>query len=591
MGQISLKQNQGARPTDLPAGISDTTAYAIHGMNAIDRANDRLAAGMKHVSDTLFGVSKDMAETRNRVEADTAQIEIFKLEDADNRKLEADIVAGKIKTPEQFQEAYNSLYASRETKIDKYLEDNVCSSRNAEFLKLDAKKKSAANFAHMSGVYIRYENERIWNATQDLVKQGIDSGNYDIGKKAIGDFCVGKSEELASRMYWQYDYDFCRGQMNRAKTAIGGATTPEQIDEIISQVQSEGYDLGVYEKDRVEFNIFASIHKDRLERAEDAEIANAIRTEKSAIKEQKQLGEVSVNEKVKATKTNVSDAIRTATEMGEKISDIVDFDGAEKGIEKLCAEKGISKEKATAILGDFRNFCRDQRNSIADGVNRNMYAQAVNAVKDAYEKNDGHFDLNVISGGNAKTAETLGQAREKIRDWTERYEGLTDKYKAGTLSNEEKAEYESYRADYFKQLTSILKYDKDIDPRGEKLASICVEIDKYDAASRKELLGALYSKVVKNKDFPVEWSGSDIKQFDDSFADLCEFNRGLWFTFGKTDENDPILYTKMRNRVLNLARLRNMSTTEAIEELRKDPFARNIILKKSRAKAVEFTNL
>ncbi len=579
MGRIDLKQNEGIRPTDMPTGgISDTTGYALHGMNALERADNRLAAGIKHVSDALFNISKDMKSRDIRLESANAQIEYF------DRSQEAlrTLSEKDIRNQDEYEAAYNAAMDKVDSGMGKWAEKNMSWGESRESLSLIMKSERTKNFAQAMGAFLKAKNQRAWNDCETLIKRGVDSGNYEIGKTGISIYCADKSEDLAKRLLDKYDYDFCLGRMKQSKVEILGATSPEQIDEIIAQLQSNGYDSGVYEKDRLEFDVFASIHKDRLVQAEN-----------SAKKTVAKSNQTAATEKTEAVKADVSDAIRTTEEMGLKVGKMVDFDGTKKALKQTYDSLGISPERQKKLMSDFDNFCRNERESISKQVNANMYAQAEKALIDAVENNDGRFDINILSGGNEGNAKQLEQARKKYSDWTEKNEGLSQKFKSGKLTSAEAQKYEAYRAEYFDSLRSILEYDKQTDPRGEKLAKIIVDIDKYDSAARKELTDALYGKVVKNAKSemgkaPSNWTSGELKDFDKEFSSLCEWNSS-WYKVWET--SDPVGFAKLRNRILQFASLRKLTYAETMDELKKDPFFKRVMLMKSRENAIKLLNL
>nr|DAR29711.1 MAG TPA: hypothetical protein [Caudoviricetes sp.] len=587
MGRINLGRERGAASTDKPmphSVVSDNTG--LGGIFAIEKANDRLAAGMKHVSDAMFSVSKDMKNKEVRQELMNGQIEYF---DRSQEALRA-LSEKQIYNQAEYEAAYNAAMDKVDASMSEWARKNTSWDESRDALNLTMKGERSKSYAQAMGNFLKAKNERAWNDCQNLMNRGVNSGNYDIGKAAIDTYCVGKSEDFTAKMREQYDYDFCRGRMNQAKIEIQGATSPEQISEIISRIQSNGYDLGVYEKDRLEFNVFASVHSDSLESARIAKQEKA-----------KNAAQKTASENIDALKTDVSNAQRQVAEMGEKIGKDY-FVNMRKNLSENLKSLNLSPQKQKKLLSDFDNFCRDSEKKITEEVNRNMYAQAESALKNAVEKNDGKFDLNEISGENVDAAARISEARKKVADFTERYEGLRFKYKSGNLSAEEEREYALYRGGYFKQLTSILEYDKDLDPRGEKLAQICIDIDKYDAASRKELLGALYGKVVKGAKYgsgkvPSNWDSGQLKNFDAQFAELCRWNtneNASWYLprfLEGDDTSDPVAYMKFRNRILQLASARNLTYAETVEEMQKDPFFKRVMLTQSREKASKFLNL
>lgn len=546
MGRIDLKQNEGIRTTDMPnGGISDSTAFALHGMNALERADDRLAAGIKHVSDALFGISKDMSEARNRVEADTAQIEIFKMENADNQKMEADIQSGKIRTPEQFREAYDKLYVAREKRIGKYLEDNVSSSRNAELLMLNAKSSAAKNFAHMTGVYVNAENRRLWNMAEnncfEFAQNGDDNAAQNI-KASVGCLRGRYSGELCDALEKKYlnmaDTNRLQARIAQGESMIDPEAQKEYYETVVGDLESGQYD-GLYK----------------------AQIAKTVAALNKGINAQDYKNELRDCSAMFA---------KDVSKMSEK-----QFDEWEKSaLAELGEKKHLSAEEKK-LWGERISAKRKslQKSFIenAQAKNRNATIRLLEAAR-ADEK--GNVDLNYDI--------LHGQAREEKR---QKFDDFGDRY----FDNETIGVYDR---DFHSVMSDISAYKNEKDKDGIQLRNLLFRTQTFTREHRKMLINALSEKV--NGHAPEKWSSESWDVFKAQIDNMID-----WYDVESkpakerkqmAEDSKAAAFYQIRNSICKDVERLGLTPIQAREYLQKHPFYKRLCDKQSYSDAMDFLN-
>ena len=610
MGKIDLGRERGVRITGSAQHGASPRRYesVMQGVSRMNAAADNVARGMRHVSDTLFKVYEDQAQTRNRQEFLEGQTQQFDITQQENKLLESRIEKGEFDGADGL-DLFEKAVVEANNKIDnafsEWASKNITreDTRNAliENSKLDSKK----NFAYLSGKFIAHDRKRRWDMCQNQMGDAVKSGNYQNGITAIDAYCTNKSPELKKEMLKKYDYGFCSQRMADAKVAIQGASTPEEIENIIANLKSEGYFFGIYENDQKAFDVFACHRLDILEdkeaREEDADIKAFLDEEKAfvgglmqqekntkALKDSQSKG---LKKRVDINKKTMSSAMRSCVEMGDAVYETLNVSEQRQQLIDYFKQTSLSAEELTAALEDFDNFVAEEKVRIRKQVESSMKQQAKDVLAQASEK--GSFDIEALSGKNISEAKKLRIAQAEFSKAREAYNLLKTKIDSKQFTPEEDRNWAIYKASYFKTLTGILTYDEASDSRGEKLARLCVEIDKFDDDSRKELLNALNGKVNGNVKAtlgkaPSNWNSEDLKLFDKEIKDLCEWDDDtLWFG----DDSDPVAFAKLRNRMLQYASVRQLNLQETLKEMREDPFFKRVYLKKSMREAQKFLNL
>ena len=611
MAKINLGRERGVQPTgSAQHGSTSPRGFesVMHGASRLNAAADNVARGMRHVSDSLFHIYNDQAETRNRQEFLEGQTQQFDITQKENELLEARIEKGEFEG-EGGLERFKIAVGECNDKIDNAFSDwatkNITreDTRNnlIEKTKLDSKK----NFAYLSGRFIAHDKKRRWDMCENQMNDAVKSGNYQNGITAIDAYCTNKSPELKKEMLKKYNYGFCSQRMADAKVAIQGASTPEEIENIIANLKSEGFYFGIYENDQKAFDVFACHRLDILEdkeaREEEADIKSFLSEEKAFVgdliqqeKNAKALEDTQRKDLKKSLdlkKKTMSSAMRVCIETGDAVYENLDVNGCRQQLIDYFKQTSLSADELTAALEDFDNFVAEEKVRIRKQVESSMKQQAKDVLLQASEK--GSFDIEALSGKNISEAKKLRIAQAEFSKTREAYNLLKTKIDSKQFTPEEERNWAIYKASYFKTLTGILTYDEASDSRGEKLARLCVEIDKFDDDSRKELLNALNGKVNGNiksalGKAPSNWNSEDLKLFDKEIKDLCEWDDDtLWFG----DDSDPVAFAKLRNRMLQYASVRQLNLQETLKEMREDPFFKRVYLKKSMREAQKFLKL
>ena len=602
MAKIDLGREQGAVVTgSAQHGATSPAGYGqlAGGYERLNRARESISRSVAYASDVFMKAFNDLAETRNRQEILEGRTQLFDITNQANTALEERIDSGEFDKPNGlalFKQAARASHLKVEKDFNDWSAQNVTqiSTRNA--LNEDAKLDFKRNFAHLSGVFLAHDRKRRWDMFQNQADNAITSGNIDNLKAAYHAFVGGgkdrdgnslpyfKSEDFCKKLWEELDYKFCAQRISDAKNKIAAATTPEAVFEIIDKLQSNDSYFGVYENDRAAFDIFVCHRLDQMENARET----AAEKEARNLEKLRKKNEEAANNEISGIKVDASKAFKICYEKGQDVSKNVGIDEERKKIENILNESGISPAKKKAALADFDKWCDSEQERIRKQVETIMQKQAIDALKIAVEENEADIDAMRLAGGDKKTAESIQEARKINERMSQANEVLADKISNGRLSGEEEKDAFEYRKTYFGALSSILKYDKEMDPRGEKLAKLIVDSQKFDAKSRKDFLRALYNKVVKNTETPAKWDAADIKQFDEDFSKLCEYNKDTFDWWRYDDTNNPVLYSRMYSRVLKWAKMRDMSPAEAKAEMEKDPFFVKILTKRSMSAAIEF---
>lgn len=611
MGKIDLGRERGVRITgSAQHGATSPRGYerVMQGVSRMNAAADNVARGMRHVSDTLFRVYEDQALTRNRQEYLEGQTQQFDITQQENKFLEERIEKGEFDGADGL-DLFEKAVVEANNKIDNTFSEWASKhitredTRNAliEATKLDSKK----NFAYLSGKFIAHDRKRRWDMCQNQMSDAVKSGNYQNGITAINAYCTNKSPELKKEMLKKYDYGFCSQRVADAKVAIQGASTPEEIENIIANLKSEGFYFGIYENDQKAFDVFACHRLDILEdkeaREEDADIKAFLDEEKAfvgglmqqekntkALKDSQSKG---LKKRVDISKKTMSSAMRSCVEMGDAVYETLNVSEQRQQLIDYFKQTSLSADELTVALEDFDNFVAEEKVRIRKQVESSMKQHAKDVLAQASEK--GSFDIEALSGKNTSEAKKLRIAQAEFLKAREAYNLLKTKIDSKKFTPEEERNWAIYKSSFFKTLTGVLSYEEASDSRGEKLARLCIEIDKFDDDSRKELLNALNGKVNGNVKAtlgkaPSNWNSEDLKLFDKEIKDLCEWDDDtLWFG----DDSDPVAFAKLRNRMLQYASVRQLNLQETLKEMREDPFVKRVFFKQSMREAQKFLNL
>ncbi len=174
MGRIDLGRERGVSPTDKPLPrtvVNDNTGLA--GIYSIEKANDRLAAGMRHISDSMFEISKDMKNSEVRLETVNAQIEYFDRSQAALRELSE----RNIHDQTEYENAFNAAMDKVDAHMAKWAKDNTSWGESRDALGLMEKDGRAKNFASAMGQFLDARKKRKAQTLQNNYDRLVDSGD------------------------------------------------------------------------------------------------------------------------------------------------------------------------------------------------------------------------------------------------------------------------------------------------------------------------------------------------------------------------------------------------------------------------------
>lgn len=586
MARINLGREKGPTPTGSAqfGGVSSAGyGQLIRGYERLQAANDSVARGISHVSNELFKAYEDQAAIRNRQEVLEGRTAQFEFASEQNRIIEERLNNGEFDGRdglEKFKKAVMEGHAKASDDFNAWAEKNVTriDTRNAllEDFKLDTKR----NFAYMSGRFLAHDRKRRWEMLQRQTDNAVENGNYENGKIAIDIYSEGKSPELKKQLLDDYSTRFCNKRLDIAKGKISLCATEDEVLREAARVYGSEHYYGANKNNRELFDAFVF-------NAQDAAASREERVKSASQEAKRKADKDEAYDFEKGAKATISAGARIAAKAGKQLSE-EKINEAREEIKTTFVAAGIPDGEIKARLEDFDKFALQIQSKTSETVYKICYNNVVDTLKTAIEQNDGDIDIMKLAGKDAKVANAIEEGRKQNERVAESREYLADKISRGVLTETEAKKAFEYRESYFNSLTNILKYDKDLDPRGEKLAGLIVEASKFDAKSRKQFLSAIYSKVVKGQDYPSKWSVADVKEFDEGFAKICEYNKNTYDWWRYDDTNDPIAYNKMRDRVLNWARIRGLSPAEANEEMGKDPFFQKVLLKRSMREAQKY---
>lgn len=590
MAKIDLGFDKGVQVTGSAGhgGTNINLGGAINAAGQVGNAFENVSRGIKHVSDSLFGVFNDLADTRNRQEFLEGQTAMFDLSNAENERFEERMRRGEFDGAgglEMFkQEALKSQEKVKEA-FSNWVSKNVTQSNTRKILNeqmaLDGKK----NFAHLSGRFLAYDNERRFNLMKSQCDRAVEDGSMVNLNAAIKAYVGGgkdkdgndlprrKSQEFEDNLRKEYERKFNVQRLFDAKNYISSEISSDKIEEYLHSFKQTDSYASLPDGTKKVFDVFASNRIDTIKRGKASAVKNA----------QKSL----VEDFQKGIKADISDAYNTCAKFGLDFANVKIGESRERLVNILDGNEVLPGEKKKILL-DFDRFCEDEREKSIQRVESAMYKQAEDVLKEAVEANDYTLDTDKLSGGDEKFADKIKEARRERENLVNRNESIARRIQGGSLSEQEVIEAQNYRRNYFSILSGVFDYDKDLDPRGEKLANLIVETQKFDRKSRKELTDLLYNKVVKQK-MPANWSAADVKNFDKEYSDFSKWDDDeVW---GLGDDSDPAGYAVLRDRIMNLAIARNLNYSQAMEEVKKDPFYIKIKTKKARKDAIETLKL
>lgn len=539
MGRIDLGRERGVSPTDKPLPrtvVGDNTG--LGGIFSMEKANDRLAAGMKHVSDSIFEISKDMKASEVRFETVNAQIEYFDRSEAALRELSEKNIYDQT----EYENAFNAAMDKVDAHMVKWAKDNTSWGESRDALGLMTREGRAKSFAVAMGRFLGERKKRKAEMLQHNYDRLVEAGNLDGVKTLLGNSWL--APETQKIQLEKAARKIAENRIADVKNKIATAGSQREAEELIARIKGEDSFGELSDKEQSAFDVFALAKKDSLSKGAAAARRKKTTDEISALGAQ----------------------LKSASEVyGREFADkAIDADGAKRQLEDILDSSNFSPAEKAKTRADLEV-------QIAEGKDR------AKAVYKAYNKNQAFETLKLARQNDglidAETMKDDGVVRARREaDLLGGYEKLDDAGKA------------EYRGRFYGLLTDISRYSAKTDDDGTELAGLMKRAQAFPKNSRRELMEAVYNTA--NAISPNgNWTAESVKQFNAQFDDVCKLGKDShWYT---SDKN-PELALDFRTRVLTLAKLRNLSLSETVEEMKKDPYYKEVITAVNRQKALEF---
>lgn len=583
MGRINLKQNSGVRTTDHAAPITNPhTDLRLQGISAMQRASNSLANGIAYVGQAIGDIARDQLQMENEIAVNGAQIELLKKEQAFNDEFEKRMVSGEFKDFKSFQDAYVKEYsAGIESPLNQKFQDDGLSDAARHALAVHIKRAQATNFARLGGSWKRITTDNmvkgVFNQAQEFMQAGGDiEGIKKILAPLVDNGYI--SRETAEKSVTDFTRQSDDLRIKNIYSAIKVAETPEEIDTLISTfLQTPEYNR-MGEPAQEAFDIFSrAARADATQReaakAEAAAHKKEAEENKAAASAQKELQATRATEgkAVEGLIANIDLAVRENAKLSKYAEDLAKYalnrNGAVKAFEKLLETSHFTEDEKAVKRRDFFAHLDDAEIRQNKAIKAKIKQTALDAL-DAAMKNEGFIAADILKD------EQLAKARKEAE--------LIGSFEA--LSAEQKAEHSRKFFDLIKQ---AMRYNVKDDEMGQELVSLMRSAQIFTEDRRMQAM-QLISDQVKNVS-PENWSAADKKKFNEEWDEIIE-EKGNWGAWRGEGDKDKIMALDLYNRVLRLAIARNLSLTETVEELKKDPYYQEIFHKTSRAKAEEFSN-
>ena len=183
MAKIDLGRERGVQPTDkpLPHTVIESNS-GMAGIYSMQQANDRLAAGIQHVSDTLFNISKDMKTKQVRQESVNGQIEYFNRTQAALRDLSEKRIYNKAEYEQAYMEAMDSIDNDMR---ENWAKENTSWEESRTALELTMKGERSKSYAQAMGNFLREKSRRDAEVGEKNFNICIDNGNIEAAKVVL----------------------------------------------------------------------------------------------------------------------------------------------------------------------------------------------------------------------------------------------------------------------------------------------------------------------------------------------------------------------------------------------------------------------
>lgn len=574
MGRINLKQNSGVRTTDHAAPVTNSHSdMRLQGISAMQRAANSLANGIAYVGQAMGDIARDQLQMENEIAVNGAQIELLKKEQAFNDEFEKRITAGEFKDFKSFQDAYIKEYsAGIESPLNQKFQDDGLSDAARHALAVHIKRSQATNFARLGGSWKRITTDNmikgVYNQAEELAQMGGTAEAFSALFKPYAE--VGWiSRETAEKIVADFTRKADDLRIKNIYSALRVAETPEEIDTLISTfLQTPEYNR-MGEPAQEAFDIFSRAARADATQREAAKAEAAARKKEAdknkAVAKQIKNEETAVN----ALSAQVDLSVGINTELAKDVADLTKYalnrNGVIKAFDDLMDNSHFTEDEKTIKRRDLLAHLDDAEIRQNKAIKAKIKQTAFDAL-DAAMQNKGFIAADILKD------DKLAKARKEAE--------LIGSFEA--LSAEQKTEHSRKFFDLIKQ---VMRYNVKDDEMGQELVSLMRSAQIFTEDRRMQAM-QLISDQVKNVS-PENWSAADKKKFKEEWDEIIE-EKGNWGAWRGDGDKDNIMALDLYNRVLRLAIARNLSLTETVEELKKDPYYQEIFQKVNRKKAEEY---
>lgn len=553
MGKINLGKEKGVSVTDMPMPhtiINENSGMA--GIYSAERANDRLIAGMQHVSDTLFKIYNDQADIRNRQEILEGQTALFDIENSEDAKLEERINKGEFDN-EGGLDAFKKAVMESQGRIDRQFSDwtskHITQSNTRNDLMQHAKLNAKKNFANISGRFLAHDRKRRWDMYQDQTNDAIEMQNeanlMAVHKAYFGDgskenpfrFSKETRERALAEARRKFDKRGLEIRFAQADQLVNADTQAAMYSAILNDLENGKYD-GLYY-------------------SESSKLISKLKEGFNKINYRNEI--VSIRAALSKDLSNMSQQ---------------QFDEWEKStIAGIEAKEHLSNEEKTY----YKEKISAKRKTLS--------SQFVQNAQETYKKSTLSLLDSACANGNGDVDLSWdfvrGAELERLRAEIDAKEGSF--FSIGKKAQE-------YDDNFHNIMRKIDEYKPDKDNDGLELRGLVFRTQGFLREHRIMLLNSLNNKAKGIT--PDKWSQENLEIFENQIDEMFD-----WYDVkqDKNEEKDQIkeepravAFYQLRNSIIEDVKRLGLTPLEAQEYLQKHPIYKRLKDNQTYADAVDF---
>lgn len=553
MGKINLGKEKGVSATDMPMPhtiINENSGMA--GIYSAERANDRLIAGMQHVSDTLFKIYNDQADIRNRQEILEGQTALFDIENSEDAKLEERINKGEFDN-EGGLDAFKKAVMESQGRIDRQFSDwtskHITQSNTRNYLMQHAKLNAKKNFANISGRFLAHDRKRRWDMYQNQTNDAIETQNeanlMAVHKAYFGDgskenpfrFSKETRERAWAEARRKFDERGLEIRLAQADQLVNADTQAAMYSAILNDLENGKYD-GLYY-------------------SESSKLISKLKEGFNKIDYRNEI--VSIRAALSKDLSNMSQQ---------------QFDEWEKStIAEIEAKEHLSNEEKTY----YKEKISAKRKTLS--------SQFVRNAQESYKKST----LSLLEAACANGNGDVDLSWDFVRGAElERLRAEIDAKEGSFFSIGKKAQ--EYDDNFHNIMRKIDEYKPDKDNDGLELRGLVFRTQGFLREHRIMLLNSLNNKAKGIT--PDKWSQENLEIFENQIDEMFD-----WYDVkqDKNEEKDQIkeepravAFYQLRNSIIEDVKRLGLTPLEAQEYLQKHPIYKRLKDNQTYADAVDF---